>query len=156
MSYALLSLLLLKQPSYVRLTRHRKFCASPPLRKSVLETQCKVTAENPDAAYIVCAGCNDVLCGSCRTSWHPGLTCLQYQALPESEKLSVVDRETAEALQAEGLQRCGQCKMFVELAFGCYHMTCRSDKSTLVSAPYVQLVMYHVFCTMQGVLLRVR
>eukprot|EP00884_Botryococcus_braunii_P011603 jgi/Botrbrau1/20443/Bobra.145_2s0008.2 len=77
-------------------------------------------------AQITCPGCGDLLCGHCRSQWHTGYTCRQYQALPDHEKVSEEDRATAEILRhAEGFQQCSRCKMMVELEQGCFHMTCR-------------------------------
>eukprot|EP00884_Botryococcus_braunii_P011602 jgi/Botrbrau1/20442/Bobra.145_2s0007.1 len=75
---------------------------------------------------ITCPGCGDLLCCHCRSPWHTGYTCRQYQALPDHEKVSEEDRATANILRhAEGYQQCKWCKSVIDLADGCFHITCR-------------------------------
>eukprot|EP00884_Botryococcus_braunii_P023170 jgi/Botrbrau1/9537/Bobra.0211s0027.1 len=76
-----------------------------------------------------CPGCKDLLCGNCKSRWHTGFSCAAFQRLPASEKETIAEREVVGALQAEGVQRCSRCHMFVELTHGCYHMTCRCRHS---------------------------
>ncbi|XP_016487510.1 E3 ubiquitin-protein ligase RSL1 [Nicotiana tabacum] len=69
-----------------------------------------------------CTTCNGLFCIDCKVPWHSGITCFEYRRRnpnpPEDVKLK--------NLAAVNLWRqCIKCNHMIELAAGCYHMTCR-------------------------------
>ncbi|KAK6935998.1 Zinc finger, C3HC4 RING-type [Dillenia turbinata] len=70
-----------------------------------------------------CTKCNGLFCINCKVPWHNNVTCYQYKRLnpyprPEEAKLK--------SLATRNLWRqCSKCNHMIELAEGCYHMTCR-------------------------------
>ncbi|KAK4705859.1 hypothetical protein P7C70_g352, partial [Phenoliferia sp. Uapishka_3] len=70
-----------------------------------------------------CPSCHQFMCVECKTQWHNGYNCVQFQALP-AESRDPEDFGLLELAKAEGWRRCPACKTVVELESGCYHMTC--------------------------------
>ncbi|XP_021746025.1 uncharacterized protein LOC110711891 [Chenopodium quinoa] len=70
-----------------------------------------------------CLKCHELFCIYCRVPWHNNMSCLEYKRSnpnlqPEDAKLK--------SLATKNLWRqCVKCKHMIELAQGCYHMTCR-------------------------------
>ncbi|KAF9459774.1 hypothetical protein BDZ94DRAFT_995454 [Collybia nuda] len=96
----------------------RLFCPNPKC-SSLVEAD-----EDNDDPQAICPSCQKTICASCRTLWHNGLTCEEYQALPLDER-SPEDRLLLELAKAERWRRCPSCAVIVELISGCNHMTCR-------------------------------
>ncbi|KAL0436868.1 UNVERIFIED_CONTAM: hypothetical protein Sradi_0394700 [Sesamum radiatum] len=84
--------------------------------KSALEGAARSGARN-------CIKCNGCFCIDCKVPWHNNMTCSDYKSKnpyphPEEAKLK--------NLAATNLWRqCVKCNHMIELAAGCYHMTCR-------------------------------
>ncbi|XP_057811337.1 E3 ubiquitin-protein ligase RSL1-like [Salvia miltiorrhiza] len=70
-----------------------------------------------------CVKCNGHFCVKCKVPWHNNMTCIQYKTLnphPPQEEAKLKN------LAATNLWRqCVKCNHMIELAAGCYHMTCR-------------------------------
>lgn len=70
-----------------------------------------------------CMECYGLFCDNCKVPWHKNMTCKEYKrsnpsAHPEDAKLK--------SLATRNLWRqCVKCNHMIELAEGCYHMTCR-------------------------------
>lgn len=62
-----------------------------------------------------CQKCNTNTCTFCKNEAHRETDC------PNDVNLQAV----IDLAKTEGWQRCGRCRMMVELGIGCYHMTCR-------------------------------
>ncbi|KAF6251763.1 hypothetical protein COO60DRAFT_1644685 [Scenedesmus sp. NREL 46B-D3] len=60
----------------------------------------------------------------CRCSWHAGLSCEAYQALPASEK-GESDLALFELSSSKHWRRCPSCRAMVERTDGCNYMMCR-------------------------------
>ncbi|KAF5383165.1 hypothetical protein D9615_004990 [Tricholomella constricta] len=96
----------------------RLFCPNPKCSSLV---EADEDDEDPEAA---CPSCQEIMCVPCRTRWHTGLTCEEYQALPLDER-SPEDRLVLDLAKAEQWRRCPNCSVIVELVSGCNHMICR-------------------------------
>jgi hypothetical protein len=76
-----------------------------------------------DAATLrKCGKCYRSFCINCKVPWHDRMTCYEYkrrfpQARPEDAKLQNLARQQL-------WRQCIKCKHMIELAEGCYHMTC--------------------------------
>ncbi|KAI5391081.1 hypothetical protein KIW84_076084 [Lathyrus oleraceus] len=70
-----------------------------------------------------CVKCHGLFCFSCKVPWHSGMTCYTYKRLnpnPPAEDVKL------KFLASRSLWRqCVKCNHLIELAEGCYHMTCR-------------------------------
>lgn len=70
-----------------------------------------------------CMKCNGHFCISCKVPWHSNMTCREYKRRnphPPQEEAKLKN------LAATNLWRqCVKCNYMIELAAGCYHMTCR-------------------------------
>lgn len=69
-----------------------------------------------------CTKCKSQFCINCKVPWHDKMSCNEYKRMhpspPEDVKLK--------SLAAKNLWRqCVKCNHMIELAAGCYHMTCR-------------------------------
>ncbi|GJJ11018.1 hypothetical protein Clacol_005247 [Clathrus columnatus] len=78
---------------------------------------------------IQCSECRTRVCTSCKGNAHPSYT-------PCKE-----DQETADTMEFcrdQGWQRCPGCQRMIELAHGCYHMTClcRTEFCYLCRVPW--------------------
>lgn len=70
-----------------------------------------------------CLKCHGLFCFNCRVPWHKSMTCTEYKKsslYPRSEDAKL------KSLATQNLWRqCLKCNHMIELAQGCYHMTCR-------------------------------
>ncbi|KAJ4979153.1 hypothetical protein NE237_009933 [Protea cynaroides] len=70
-----------------------------------------------------CIKCHGLFCTNCKVPWHNNMTCSDYKRLnpyPRSEDAKL------KSLATQNLWRqCVKCNHLIELAEGCYHMTCR-------------------------------
>ncbi|KAL3530612.1 hypothetical protein ACH5RR_009934 [Cinchona calisaya] len=70
-----------------------------------------------------CMKCNRLFCIDCKVPWHNRMSCVDYKRRnpnPPAEDLKL------KTLAARNLWRqCVKCNHMIELAAGCYHMTCR-------------------------------
>ena len=71
-----------------------------------------------------CPYCGKAVCAACCVLWHGGLTCAEYQALPQDMR-----GEGDQALMALAASRrwkaCPSCRNMVERSAGCNAMRCR-------------------------------
>nr|CAD1817565.1 unnamed protein product [Ananas comosus var. bracteatus] len=71
----------------------------------------------------VCIKCNGPFCIKCKVLWHDQMSCYDYKRLhphprPEDAKLQSLARQKL-------WRQCTKCNNMIELAEGCFHMTCR-------------------------------
>lgn len=76
------------------------------------------------AAPSRCVECSRIFCVECRVPWHTSMSCRQYQQLPPSLR-DAQDAKLYQLAEHQKWQRCKKCRRMIELAEGCYHMTCR-------------------------------
>ncbi|KAL0533897.1 hypothetical protein IC582_028172 [Cucumis melo] len=70
-----------------------------------------------------CMKCNQFFCINCKVAWHYNLTCYDYRNLNPNLH---PDEQMLKSLATRKLWRqCIVCNNMVELAEGCYHITCR-------------------------------
>ncbi|KAG8371369.1 hypothetical protein BUALT_Bualt13G0080500 [Buddleja alternifolia] len=98
-------------------------CSALMTRREVLEHSkgAFVGAERSGARK--CIKCNGRFCIDCKVPWHNNMTCFDYKRTnpyPQAEEAKLKN------LAATNLWRqCVKCNHMIELAAGCYHMTCR-------------------------------
>lgn len=76
-----------------------------------------------DDCCIECPVCQRFICVNCGVPWHNSLSCGEYQDLPSDERGSA-DLALHCLAQDRRWRRCQLCQRMIELAQGCYHMTC--------------------------------
>ncbi|KAF3329915.1 E3 ubiquitin-protein ligase rbrA [Carex littledalei] len=70
-----------------------------------------------------CVKCEGLFCLNCKVNWHEGMSCGEYKRRnpnpkPEEAKLQSLARQRL-------WRQCVKCNHMIELAEGCFHMTCR-------------------------------
>lgn len=126
-------------PKFMEIMRQRKkeaitpvtervYCPDP--RCSVLMSKTEVLEHSRKEGLNVdvsgarrCVKCNGVFCINCKVPWHRDMTCDRYKLLnpnPPAEDAKL------KLLASRNLWRqCIKCNLMIELAEGCFHMTCR-------------------------------
>ncbi|KAG9128632.1 hypothetical protein Leryth_017105 [Lithospermum erythrorhizon] len=70
-----------------------------------------------------CIKCYRLFCMSCKVPWHKDMSCFEYR---RQHPFGNEEDFKLKSLAARNLWRqCVKCKHMIELAAGCYHMTCR-------------------------------
>lgn len=75
-----------------------------------------------------CIKCHRFFCIHCRVPWHYNMSCTDYRTCnpnyaPEDVKLKSLANQKL-------WRQCTNCKHMVELAYGCYHITCRQSQAS--------------------------
>ncbi|KAL0390498.1 UNVERIFIED_CONTAM: hypothetical protein Scaly_0406900 [Sesamum calycinum] len=98
-------------------------CSALMSKSEVLEYSKSALREAARSGARNCIKCNGCFCIDCKVPWHNNMSCSDYKRRnpyphPEDAKLK--------NLAATNLWRqCVKCNHMIELAAGCYHMTCR-------------------------------
>ncbi|KAK3135932.1 hypothetical protein QOZ80_5BG0425480 [Eleusine coracana subsp. coracana] len=87
-----------------------------------MQASCSKYAVDSAATLRKCLECRGSFCISCKVPWHDQMTCDDYKrsfphAHPEDAKLQNLAKKRL-------WHQCVKCKHMIELAEGCYHMTC--------------------------------
>lgn len=70
-----------------------------------------------------CLKCHGLFCINCKVPWHSNISCTSYKMLNPNQP---ADDVKLKSLATRKLWRqCVKCNHMIELAEGCYHMTCR-------------------------------
>jgi len=95
-----------------------------------------------------CLNCHGLFCFNCKVPWHSGMTCFIYKTLnpnPPAEDLKL------KSLASTSLWRqCVKCNHMIELAEGCYHMTCRYSNNTCLVLSSFEYFYFSFFLTMES------
>ena len=71
--------------------------------------------------HLNCPMCKKSYCLQCKTEWHKGMTCKEYQITKNKDENDVKFEEYAKGSK---LKQCPKCKRWVEKVSGCDHITC--------------------------------
>ncbi|KAL3677803.1 hypothetical protein R1sor_020759 [Riccia sorocarpa] len=71
-----------------------------------------------------CMECHRLFCAECLVPWHADISCNEYQSLPPGER-EAEDIKLRNLASSKKWQQCKKCRRLIELAHGCYHITCR-------------------------------
>ncbi|KAK7341783.1 hypothetical protein VNO80_24722 [Phaseolus coccineus] len=98
-------------------------CSALMTKTEVFEYSKNLIGESELSKLKKCLKCHGLFCFNCKVPWHSGMTCDSYKMLnpnPPAEDLKL------KFLASRSLWRqCVKCNHMIELAEGCYHMTCR-------------------------------
>jgi hypothetical protein len=119
----------------------RVYCPYPKcsalMSRETLKANNQRSASSSSASSLVtsasCVECFRMFCVECRVPWHIAMTCQQYQQLPPIFK-DAQDANLYKLAENQKWQRCRKCRRMIELAEGCFHMTCRYEQC-LISSP---------------------
>ncbi|CAH9107400.1 unnamed protein product [Cuscuta epithymum] len=97
-------------------------CSALMSRREVLEYSRGTNINVDTSGARVCTQCNGQFCINCKVTWHCGMNCYEYRRRNPGTQEDV----KLKSLAALNLWRqCVKCSHMIELAAGCYHMTCR-------------------------------
>ena len=91
--------------------RHRHSLAVATMRNPVdcPTPDCGMVLDcEPGTQHVHCMGCRSSFCASCRVRWHMGLTCAEFQALPDYHR-APEDVEFLRLAREKRWQRCPSC-----------------------------------------------
>ena len=71
--------------------------------------------------HLNCPMCKKSYCLQCKTEWHEGMNCEEYQRTKNKDENDVKFEEYAKGSK---LKQCPKCKRWVEKVSGCDHITC--------------------------------
>ena len=104
-------------------------CSALMSKKEALEYANTASIGAVRAGARKCKTCNGLFCINCKVPWHAKMTCLEYvrsNPLPRAEDAKL------KSLATRNLWRqCVKCSHLIELADGCFHITCRYHPSSL-------------------------
>ncbi|CAH2078508.1 unnamed protein product, partial [Thlaspi arvense] len=82
------------------------------------------SSHSENSCCVECPVCERFVCVDCGVPWHDSMSCEEFQILPVDERYP--DDITLHRLaRYKRWRRCQQCRIMIELAQGCNHMTCR-------------------------------
>lgn len=82
------------------------------------------SSQSENSCCVECPVCERFVCVDCGVPWHASMSCEEFQILPVEERHP--DDITLHRLaRYKRWRRCQQCRIMIELAQGCNHMTCR-------------------------------
>ncbi|XP_028193089.1 uncharacterized protein LOC114378642 isoform X2 [Glycine soja] len=97
-------------------------CSALMSKTEVLEYSRNIIDQSEQSGVKKCLKCHGLFCFNCKVPWHSGMTCNTYKRMnpnPPAEDLKL------KFLASRSLWRqCLKCNHMIELAEGCYHMTC--------------------------------
>eukprot|EP00268_Persea_americana_P039431 TRINITY_DN3900_c0_g1_i1.p1 TRINITY_DN3900_c0_g1~~TRINITY_DN3900_c0_g1_i1.p1 ORF type:complete len:623 (-),score=109.22 TRINITY_DN3900_c0_g1_i1:193-1926(-) len=70
-----------------------------------------------------CAKCDGLFCINCKVPWHGNLSCNDYKRFNPNTRAE--DAKLKSLARQQLWRQCMKCNHMIELAEGCYHMTCR-------------------------------
>ncbi|KAK7262361.1 hypothetical protein RJT34_29930 [Clitoria ternatea] len=98
-------------------------CSALMSKTEVLEYSKNLIGESAQSGPKKCIKCHGLFCFSCKVPWHSGMTCSTFKRLNPNPP---ADDAKLKFLATRSLWRqCVKCNHMIELAEGCYHMTCR-------------------------------
>ncbi|VFQ74640.1 unnamed protein product [Cuscuta campestris] len=97
-------------------------CSALMSRREVFEHSRGANIDTERSGARVCTNCNGLFCINCKVPWHSRMNCIEYKIRNPGPQEDV----KLKSLAAVKLWRqCVKCNHMIELAAGCYHMTCR-------------------------------
>lgn len=95
-------------------------CSALMSKSEVLEYTKTVDFTAEQSGVRKCIKCLKRFCIKCKVPWHDGRTCRDYEKNPSAE-----DAKLKSLAKNKLWRQCVKCNHMVELAEGCYHITCR-------------------------------
>ncbi|XP_047963589.1 E3 ubiquitin-protein ligase RSL1-like [Salvia hispanica] len=109
------------------LSSNKMYCPYPSCSVLLDPYDCLSTrgssSSQSDNSCVECPVCQGFICVDCEVPWHSSMTCDEYQRLPLEDR-DASDLTLHRLARNKRWRRCVQCRTVIELAHGCYHMTC--------------------------------
>ena len=104
-------------------------CSALMSKKEALEYANTTSVGAIRAGARKCMTCNGLFCINCMVPWHSKMTCFEYK---RSNPFPQAEDAKLKSLATRNLWRqCVKCNHLIELAEGCFHITCRFYLSSL-------------------------
>lgn len=101
----------------------RVYCPDPKCSKLMSKPE-MLSGTNPaDLPALKCIKCHGLFCINCEVPWHSDISCDEYKRLNPNP--STEDAKLKSLATTRSWSQCTKCKNMIELAEGCYHITCR-------------------------------
>ncbi|PRQ33724.1 putative aminoacyltransferase, E1 ubiquitin-activating enzyme [Rosa chinensis] len=98
-------------------------CSALMSKKEVLQYTSSFYAGAEQSGARRCMKCHSYFCINCKVPWHSDMTCYDYK---RSHPYPLAEDQLLKSLATmKHWRQCVKCKNMVELAEGCYHITCR-------------------------------
>ncbi|XP_059430478.1 E3 ubiquitin-protein ligase RSL1-like [Corylus avellana] len=98
-------------------------CSALMSKSEILQYNKTINAAAEETGVRKCMKCHLLFCINCKIPWHSNLTCYDYK---RSNPYSHSEYAKLQSLaEAKRWRQCVKCNNIVELAGGCYHITCR-------------------------------
>ncbi|GAB2215138.1 hypothetical protein Drorol1_Dr00019515 [Drosera rotundifolia] len=98
-------------------------CSMLMSRSEVLEYSNARSGSVQEFGSCLCIKCQKPFCISCNVPWHSGMSCHAYNKLKSD--LNSADSKLKTLATSKRWRQCVKCKHMIELAEGCYHITCK-------------------------------
>ncbi|KAI4385511.1 hypothetical protein MLD38_003528 [Melastoma candidum] len=97
------------------------YCPYP--KCSALMSKKEIGSSSRNVVARKCTECHRLFCIDCKVPWHCAMTCIEYKRLNPDPPLN--DARLKSLAKSNLWRQCEKCSHMIELAEGCYHMTCR-------------------------------
>lgn len=97
-------------------------CSALMTKGEVLEYTRDVFGGATQSGLRKCKKCHGLFCINCKVPWHNPFSCNEYK---RTNNLPSEDVKLKSLASASLWRQCVKCNHMIELAEGCYHMTCR-------------------------------
>ncbi|XP_074357992.1 E3 ubiquitin-protein ligase RSL1-like isoform X1 [Apium graveolens] len=98
-------------------------CSALMSRTGILEYTKSLYPDVHECGVRKCMKCHGLFCVNCKVPWHNNMTCYVFKKNNISQHAEDVKLKTLAAHNR--WRQCLKCNHMIELAKGCYHMTCR-------------------------------
>nr|GEU56650.1 ribonuclease H domain-containing protein [Tanacetum cinerariifolium] len=116
------------------------YCPFPNCSALMSKTEVKkhtATSSYKRSGMRKCVKCQRCFCINCKVAWHEDITCNGY--IKHYQSGNEVKFECLASWQC--WRQCIKCKHMVELAEGCYHVTCREKALRLIEVTVVNVIL---------------
>ncbi|XP_058110198.1 E3 ubiquitin-protein ligase RSL1-like [Magnolia sinica] len=87
------------------------------------EESSSIYRANDSSGYRKCIKCNGSFCLNCKVPWHTDMSCHEYKRFNPHPRAE--DAKLQSLARQKLWRQCIKCNHMIELAEGCFHMTCR-------------------------------
>jgi len=91
--------------------------------ETVEEFPSPLPAEQYHTFRVQCSECKTLICGMCKSFFHPKQSCEEYK---HDQAQSAERKALDEWIKEKDAKNCPQCKCVIEKRFGCNHLTCKN------------------------------
>ncbi|KAL5711334.1 RBR-type E3 ubiquitin transferase [Ranunculus cassubicifolius] len=101
----------------------RVYCPYPRCSKLMSKPEVLSYTKATELPAIRCIKCHGVFCIGCKVPWHSNISCGEYKRVNPNP--TAEDTKLKSLATTRSWRQCTKCNDMIELAEGCYHITCR-------------------------------